>query len=493
MVYRADDDVYEIYGGSAVDISELTSSDIVYIAATDPFIAAYIDPGSLPNISGSCSINSFYYWDGDSWESVTNLNDGTSGIKHAGWVTFDKTSTTPQPRQFQGSTYYAYWYYFKVSNTLPDNMNIGIQTMPYFNIDELGISQCNAVWKGRAVYSFDKYGEYIYLSSAGAPQVLNGTDYGIIEVGDGRSNKVVAMRKFHNELMVWQEEKGVEGGCLTLIEGYSPQTFGKLILSSKIGAMNNNAVVVVDGVLTSTATDERIKMLAFFLSRYGVCVSDGRTVNVISDDIQNYFNPNEPECIRRGYENKMWLSHDSSENVLRLGLVCGSNATDCNVFPVFDLTDKVWYFDDLGQKLSCMIEVSAESGNVPVKQIAGTTTTGYIYLLNDGYSDDNEYIDSYIRLELGSYGEYITLRELLLRWKAQETGTLYLEVFVNGVSKARWNISEQPDNYGEISGRIRKSLGITGNHISIKIGNSNNNSGMYLEDLGLGLLTWKKR
>jgi len=89
------------------------------------------------------------------------------------------------------------------------------------------------------------------------------------------------MRKFHNELMVWQEEKGVEGGCITLFQGYDPAHFGKLLLSSKVGAMNAKCAVVVDGVMTATATDEKIKTIAFCLSRYGVCATDGTVVSVI--------------------------------------------------------------------------------------------------------------------------------------------------------------------------------------------------------------------
>ena len=124
--------------------------------------------------------------------------------------------------------------------------------------------------------------------------------------------------------MVWQEELGDDGGCVTIFEGYSPTTFGKLVLSSKVGTMNSKSVAVVDGVMTSTATEARLKTLAFFLSRYGVCVTDGRTISVISDDIQNYFDQANTECIRDGQEKKMWLNHDSAENVVRIGLVIGT-------------------------------------------------------------------------------------------------------------------------------------------------------------------------
>jgi len=115
------------------------------------------------------------------------------------------------------------------------------------------------------------------------PLVLNGDDFGIIEAGDGRNNRWTSARQFHNELLVWQEERGREGGCLTLFEGDEPKNFGKLLLSSKLGAANAKSTVVVDGVLTSTRTDEVVKTMAFWISRYGVCATDGRTCTIFSD------------------------------------------------------------------------------------------------------------------------------------------------------------------------------------------------------------------
>jgi hypothetical protein len=487
-----------LYGGTSIDISLMTSSDKLNFATADPAIGFYIDPGSVPN-SGTCSINDVFYWDGHSFKGIVandggTITDDSNGFTQPGWVTFPKPASGPEPSQFQDSLYYAFWYYITLSGgPVIDNTNIGVQYMPYFDITELGYSRSNCIWKNRAVLSFDRWGEYIYFSSSDNPYALNGSDYGIIQVGDGRSNKVVAMRKFYNELMVWQEEKGTEGGCLTLIEGYTPVTFGKLLISTKLGTMNNKSVAVVEGVLTSTATDERIKHLAFFLSRYGVCVTDGRTVEIISDDIQNYFDPRFAESIRRGYESKMWLSHDSSENVIRVGLVSGSSATNCNIFPVYDLEDKVWYFDTPAQELSCLAEVEASSGDSIVLQVGGGTDDGTVFLLNNTNDDVGTPIESFLKLEFGNIGEYITLRELLARWKATETGELYLEVIVNGVPKFRWNISSQPERYGEVVGRIRKSLGISGQQISIKIGNFERNQTMYLEDLGVEFLIWKRR
>lgn len=491
QVYRADNSQYEVYGSAAVTISLMTTSDKVYFSTTDPIVGFYADPGAVPT-SGTISINDVKYWDGNSWESVSNLNDGSNGLNKPGYVTFSP-QTDAQKQQFQGTKYYAYWYYFTFSASIPDSTTMAIQTMPYFNIEDFGYSQASVVWKNRACYAFDRWSEYVYISAQNAPEVLNGYDYGIVEVGDGRSHAIVAMRKFYNELMVWQEEKGVEGGCITIIEGYSPETFGKLIMSSKLGTMSNKTVVVVDGTIKSTKTDESIKTMAYFISRYGVFATDGTTVWSISDPIQNYFDPQEEECIRYGYKNKMWMGYDSAEDVLRLGLVSGPNATTCNVFPVYDLADGSWYFDCYGQELACITEVDAASGNTEVVQIGGGVDDGTVYHLNYGNNDVGEAIDSYVRLEFTGDGQYLLLREMILKVKSETSGNAYIEIYNAGRKRVKKVVPITPEIYDQIVRRNRIPLNFISQHISIVIGNKEPQKTIYLEELGLEMHLWTRR
>jgi len=479
---------YSVYGGTSIDVGGATTSYRFYFASADPINMFYIDPGLVPN-TNALSINAVWYWNGMSWAVVSSLVDNTNGMKEPGWVTFTRPAAFPQ--QFRGSQYFAYWYFFTVSATVSDDTNIGIQTAPYFDVSEMGYGQTNCVWKDRACYSFTKWPSYVYISQTDSPYVLNGFDYGILQAGDGRANSIVAMRKFYNELLVWQEEKGPEGGCLTLFEGYSPATFGKLLLSSKIGAMNNKSVVVVDGVLTATATDERIKTLAFFLSRYGVGVTDGRTVSMISDDIGNYFDTtNTTDCIRRGYEQEMWLNFDSTYNVLRLGLVTGTTATGCNTFPVYDLVDKCWYFDTPYQELNCMCEVGATSGNVPILQYGGGLDDGTVYQLNYGNNDYNYPINAYVDQEFDGKGEVIQLRELVTRNKADTTGTMRVTVYNNGIEEVNKNLTLQPEKSDEVMRRHRENLNVMSKHITIRYQNDEIFRTMSLLDMGIQVRGW---
>jgi hypothetical protein len=481
---------WETYASGAVDLSELASGKKIYVAFSDPVEGIYIDPGGTPNATGT-SLTSLKFWDGSAFTTVGTPTDGSVGMSQPGWITFPRCAA--QPLQLHTSIYQAYWYEIIWGAAISADTLVSIQGMPYFDITELGNSYCNAIWKDRACYSFDRWGAYIYVSAKDAPLVLNGGDYGILKAGDGRANKIVAMRRFHNELMVWQQELGVEGGCITLFEGYSPVTFGKLVLSSKVGSMNNKCVAVVDGVLQATATDESIKTLAFSLSRYGVCVCDGMTVSIVSDDIQNYFDPTKPECIRYGYEQEMWLEHDTTFNVIRIGLVSGATATLPNVFPVFDLVTKTWSFDTPAQELSCITGIEPGSGQAPVVMIGGGVDDGTVYQLNYGTADVTEPIRELIRVILNYKARVLNLHEILVRFGARVAGSAVLSVYEN----ERWKLTKQltmiPERTSDTSRRHRFACDVTSDLMTVEISHSSGSETLNIYEIGLAVQIWGPR
>ena len=488
--------IYRLFGTDDIEIDSATSSDKVYFNSFDPLMGIYIDPGETPNTTGSTTINSVYVWTGAAWKSVGTVTDGTNGLANPGWVTWGRppydTSYYPEKSQFQTSQYYSHWYYFTVDQTLNDDVRISIETMPYLDIEEVGaVGYVNCVWKNRAIYNFgDQYG---YISAKNEPLYLNGDDYGIIEAGDGRSNKWVCAKKFVNELMIWQEEKGNEGGCHTIFEGYSPETFGKLLLSSQVGSFNAKSAIVIDGVLTSTATEETIKTLAFFLSHYDIIASDGRTDTVISDDVQNYFDPKKSECIRRGYENEMWLAHDTTNNILIVGLVSGSTATTPNIFLILDLKDKTFSFDKYAKNFSCMTEVEAASGEAPILQYAGGVDDGTVYQLNYGKHDFHTAIDSYATMQLNEGGNELFLNRLTLRMKTQTSGELDLNVYKNNVFKFAKDLAMEATDTGDAIKKHTIPINIASNNIGLKFKNDNISGEMYLQDVAPDLYYWEGR
>lgn len=434
------------------------------------------------------SIDSVETWEGTDWGGVTSLDDSSNGISKQGFVTWNRTSITPEKTHFNDTQYHAYWYRFKVDAEITGNVNIGILTMPYHSMDEFGISMSNGVWKDRAILSFDRFGKFIYLSATDNMMMLNGLDFGVLEAGDGRSNKVRAIIKFYNELIVLQAEKGAAGGCTTLFEGFSPETFGKLLLSSQIGIMNAKCIETIDGVLTSTETDVAIKTITFWLSRYGMIACDGTVLSIISDDVRNYFDPLDDNSIRRGYEDKMWLKYDSAYNVIRVGLVTGDSATTCNTFLVFDRITGKFGTDTLGQNLSCMAEVEAASGDVMVLQLGGGATDGKVHQLNQTDDDGDTPIDADLVMELDGKGVMMKLQQIILRVKSLASGELTITTAING------NV---PDDHEQIAPMTAKTVGdtyrrivrmmnkIQSDHFSIRIRNNEANTAPHLEDVAI--------
>jgi hypothetical protein len=366
---------------------------------------------------------------------------------------------------------------------------------PYFDISDFGrAGQCSCVWKERGCYTFaDKFQEYVYISASDAPQVLHGDDFGIIQVGDGRPHKVVAMRRFYNDLMVWQEEKGSAGGCVTIIQGYNRATFGKLVLTTTLGTYNNKTVEVVDTVKISTSTQEYIKTMAFFLSREGFLAVDGRNFWVLSDDIQNYWDTNDSDCIRRGYDDQHWIAYDPQFGVMRLGLVTGSTATTPNTFLVYDLADHCWYKDVLGANLAFAGNFDAGSGTAEYAQVGGGCADGTIWLLNYGTNDHETAVTGQVKIELTGTGQWLDLVWMMIQHKAQTAGNITVKTYRNGILKDTITLS-QIANYTSAAMRVHVlSLNVQDPHITVSIEQGSAGHSMVLERVGNEVSIWEGR
>jgi len=493
---------YYTYGSSAVSLGDiaLDENDAIFISSFDPIMGIYVDVGDTPNTdtTSAAALTSISYWDGNAWQAFSSVVDYTVADANAltfaqsGWILFPK-NTADKPQMLGSTEYYAHWYKIILDDAITTDVVAAFYTMPWFKASEMGYGVSCCSWGNRMCYASNRWGQYIYVTKLDTVNVLNGADYSVLEAGDGRTNQILAMERFYNELIAWQEEKGIEGGCTTLFEGYNPSTYGKLVLSSKIGIINAKCRTLVEGVLTSTATDETLKTLCFWVSRYGVCVTDGRTVSIISDAIQNYFDPTKTECIRKGYENQHWMAYDSAFNILRIGIVSGASATVPNKFFCFDLVDKCWYEDTLGQALSCATDVEAGSGNAAVLQIGGGTADGTVYQLNYGTNDISTAVASYLDIEFQYGGIYLVLLALLLRCKVQTAGDVTLTVYANKVSQFSETLSMLAEDTSEVVRRNMLTMNVINHALSLRLAHSTASQSMTLYELGVTIGLWNGR
>ncbi len=428
-VYINSTATYQYYASDVVEIGGLTSSDKFYFNSVDPISGFYASVGEVPNETAATTI-AVKYWNGTTFASLT-VNDSTivdsKSFASDGWVTVNHPADE-QPTMFQSSNQFTYWYEVSFDKTLTADMVVSIETMPYFDLNSMGKCYALSSFKQRAAYSFEKAPGYIMISSAYNPMVINGDDSALQDVGDGRANRAICIKKFYNELLVWQEEKGKDGGCLTLIEGYSPSTFGKRVLSTVLGTFSAKSAVVIEDVPNVDPNEKVVRRaVAVFLSRYGVFMTDGKNIVCISTDIQDYFDSRESVCIRRGYESEHWVDYDSLYNVVRMGIVSGSTAEVPNVFLVYDVKTGKWSTDTLTQPFSCHTEVEAASGQFTVLQVAGGTADGTIYRTNYGATDVSTAFTGSLTMEYDGQGHDLFLDEIVVRVNGACTLTPYAD------------------------------------------------------------------
>jgi hypothetical protein len=487
------------YGNTTIDISEMQTGDFVYFSSLYIPEQIYVNVGNTPN-TNSCTLT-FEYWDGAGWVTWTVLSDGSAGFSQTGFVNMSRATGGSalindeeggsQKQAFNNSINALHWFRVSVSAAVSDNTRIGLTYQPILSMTDFGTNcNCACVWKERAVYSFDNYPSWIYITRNGTVNVLNGEDYAVLQAGDGRRHKVKCMRKFHNELIVWQEELGKEGGCTTIFEGYTPATFGKFLLSAKIGTLNADTAVVVDGALQASRSDYNQATLAYFLSTYGVFFTDGQTIAGIHDPIRDYFDPKSANCIRNGYNDRAWLTHDETHHVLRMGFVSGSSATEPNVFPVFDLLTKRWSFDAFATAHTprCMEEISAESASsaVQVCVLAGSKDGDLFNATSSNLNDNGDTaIDMQVRIEFNASGHLLNMNEFSVRFKRQSAGNITFYVYENGVQNTDMNetidMTQGETNEDAYAERILVGA-YQDNNVSIFMQNNTINQDMYLFD-----------
>ena len=462
-------DAYKTFSFDYVKVGEATLSDKIYFATTHKIEAFYVDVGETPN-ENAATIHGFGKWTGAAWSEAAPTVDGAQGLSKSGWVYVGKQDTA-EPVQFQNYKNYLYWWYFTVNTTLSgENTDISIQYQPYFDIKDLGTAGrvCH-VWKERLMLWFDKWPKDGYVAGKNMPMCFNGDDSTVLQAGDGRANAVTAVASWANEILVWQEEKGVDGGCVTLFQGNNAPTFGKRILSSKLGTASPLTMCVVEGALSSLNSVLPVAKLAYFESRMGVFATDGQGFSGMSDDIQNYWDPEETEYIRRSYSARHFMGHDSSSNVLLMGIVSGTSATAPNVFPVFHLNTNTWTFDDREQPITCFCEAAAATGDVGMIQTAGMI--GYVLRLNTGSNDVTAAIDAHTIVELDWWGIRQILERVYARFNVT-TGDCTMTPYENGVAQDAHTLSMTAEKSSELVRRHLLNIKHTDEHLSLKFANA---------------------
>jgi hypothetical protein len=133
------------------------------------------------------------------------------------------------------------------------------------------------------------------------------------------------------------------------------------------------------------------KHVIIWLASSGVIMFDGVSLTPISDDIKNYFDQLDSNCVNASYIHLASAVYDTVEQEYHLFLPTGA-ATSCNKELVYSLKRRQWFEIVRGTAtkfLQCAFNVEDSVGN---KYVYGGTTDGFIERLENGTTFDGNSI-----------------------------------------------------------------------------------------------------
>ncbi|RLF67053.1 MAG: hypothetical protein DRN30_00915 [Thermoplasmata archaeon] len=277
-----------------MDIGAEGISSFVYVKAAEPITGIGFGITAGYENALNAQIDLIEYWDGDSWNNAGTFDDGTydgtdSSFVHSGTVVWDASGKIVERRTFDWDSIPGYWYRVSWDATLTDEVRIwGINYIPF--PEELAPTDGCIDFKGRNLtWGDSEYPNRLRFSAKDRPDCFCGTDSGYTEQM-GNMDPILTVRKFHNELLVWKKNE------VYLLEGYSPETFGSLRVSTTVGIASPQTAHVVE---TGSPTMHRNEPLSIAIWQEvdGIYALDGRKPRKVSMPIDDYFNPEKANAI----------------------------------------------------------------------------------------------------------------------------------------------------------------------------------------------------
>jgi hypothetical protein len=284
-----------------IDLASATTSDYIYIKTPEPATGfGFGIPDGQENDGAGSNVDLIEYWDGDSWNSVitdgvTALTDetldGAGAISFAatGWIWFNGAALSPKRRKLTWDPVPGYWY--RVSWDAAMGTAARIYTIVYAPMPIALPSYDGCVqFKDRLfVWGDPEYPNRLRYSAKGKPDCFCGADSGYTDAF-GDMSKVVCAKRFYNELAVFKKNS------VWLLEGNSPETFGKVEIADTVGAASPKTVQVSEAGYPSMHSNEVLSIL-LWQDTDGVYVLDGRKPKKVSLPVDQYFNPESSSCI----------------------------------------------------------------------------------------------------------------------------------------------------------------------------------------------------
>ena len=273
-----------------MQLGEMQTDDRIFVKSAEPLTGIGFGVVAEYTQTINSQVSQIDVWNGISWTNITvgiideTLDEaGDTSFAQTGMIWFNAAAVTAKRRTFDWDSIPGYWYKLRVDVAFTDTdiriFSVATAMFPAALSATDGVIQ----FKNRLfTWGDPEYPNRLRYSTNGRPDCFSGSDSGYTEAF-GDMQPITCARRFHNELLVWKENS------VWLLEGYSPQTFGRLQLADTIGLASPKSAQVIETGYPAMKTDEPLS-IAIWQDTDGVYVLDGRKPKKISAPVDHYFN-----------------------------------------------------------------------------------------------------------------------------------------------------------------------------------------------------------
>ena len=361
-----------------MQIGEMQTTDFIYVKGVESLGGFGFAMVADYTQGIAAKVDSIEVWTGVAWTAGAGIIDGTldvagdSSFAQTGIIWFNAAAVTAKRRTFDWDTTPGYWYRISIDVAFTDtDIRVFMMSTTMF---PASLSAADGVieFKNRLfTWGDPEYPNRLRYSSNGRPDCFSGGDSGYTEAF-GDMKPITCALRFHNELLVWKEDS------VWLLEGYSPQTFGKLLLADTIGLASPKSAVVAETGYPAMRTDEPMS-IALWEDTDGVYVLDGRKPKKISLPVDHYFNTEYATAIAAASINNRQSFVDPLRNEYHLLLPTSEL--------VYNYIKAEWY-PPWERNLDLVCGLSLRGTNNRYYTYGGDAN-GRVYKLEDDTSDKN--------------------------------------------------------------------------------------------------------
>lgn len=274
-----------------VQVGAATTSDFLYLKTPEPATGFGIGMVTDYTNTANAQVDNVEYWDGDSWVACAGIIDetlddtGDTSFAQSGWIWWNGVVDASKKRTFEGDDIPGHWYRISWDATIDNtDSDIRIYLVSYAPFPEsLPLYKGCVQFKDRLlVWGDPEYPNRLRYSAKCKPDSFSGQDSGYTD-SFGDMKEITCAVRFYNELVVFKEDS------VWLLEGDSPENFGKLEVADTVGLASPQTARVVETGYPSMHRDEPMSVI-IWQDTDGIYALDGRKPRKVSLPVDHYFN-----------------------------------------------------------------------------------------------------------------------------------------------------------------------------------------------------------